>query len=158
MSLNLIYRKVKWLYLIVTISTIDIASKKWIMQHLMLYELKPLAPYINFFYTHNYGVAFSFLSHITNYYRWSLVGITISIVIILLIKLYRTNINYKINQMAYSLLIGGALGNLYDRVCYGYVVDFIDFYISNWHFATFNIADTSVCIGSIFLYLRNKSI
>ncbi|VFP82112.1 Lipoprotein signal peptidase [Candidatus Erwinia haradaeae] len=158
MPSNLIYRKAKWLYLIVTISSIDIASKKWIMQNLILYELKPIIPYVNFFYTHNYGVAFSLLSHITNYYRWSLVSITMPIIMILFIKLYRTNINYKIHQMAYSLLIGGALGNLYDRVCYGYVVDFIDFYISNWHFATFNIADTSVCIGSIFLCLRNKEV
>ncbi|VFP88421.1 Lipoprotein signal peptidase [Candidatus Erwinia haradaeae] len=153
MHSNLIYRKLKWLYFILIISSIDIASKKWVIQHLMLYELRPIIPYFNFFYTHNYGLAFSLFSHKNSWYRWLLVGMTITIVIILLIKLYRTSINYKINQIAYVLLIGGALGNLYDRICYGYVVDFIDFHINNWHFATFNIADSSIFIGTMFIVI-----
>ena len=68
--------------------------------------------------------------------------------------MYRTAASQKLNNIAYALIIGGALGNLFDRARHGFVVDFIDFYIGGWHFATFNIADCGICVGAALIVLE----
>lgn len=60
----------------------------------------------------------------------------------------------KLNNIAYALIIGGALGNLFDRLWHGFVVDMIDFYVGNWHFATFNLADSAICVGAALIVLE----
>ncbi len=60
----------------------------------------------------------------------------------------------KLNNIAYALIIGGALGNLFDRLWHGFVVDMIDFYVGDWHFAIFNLADTAICIGAALIVLE----
>ncbi len=60
----------------------------------------------------------------------------------------------KLNNIAYALIIGGALGNLFDRLWHGFVVDMIDFYVGDWHFATFNLADSAICIGAALIVLE----
>ncbi|SUX75748.1 lipoprotein signal peptidase [Citrobacter freundii] len=64
-----------------------------------------------------------------------------------MVMMYRSKATQKLNNIAYALIIGGALGNLFDRLWHGFVVDMIDFYVGDWHFATFNLADTAICIG-----------
>lgn len=71
--------------------------------------------------------------------------------------MYRGSARQKLNNIAYALIIGGALGNLFDRMWHGFVVDFIDFYVGSWHFATFNLADSAICIGAALIVLEGFS-
>ncbi len=71
-----------------------------------------------------------------------------------MVMMYRSKATQKLNNIAYALIIGGALGNLFDRLWHGFVVDMIDFYVGDWHFATFNLADTAICIGAALIVLE----
>ncbi|WP_199073447.1 MULTISPECIES: signal peptidase II [unclassified Erwinia] len=143
-----------WLWLVVIVIAVDFASKQWVINHMMLHETLPLMPFFNLFYAHNYGAAFSFLADKGGWQRWFFAGIAIAIVVSLLVMMYRTAAGKKLNNIAYALIIGGALGNLFDRAYHGFVVDFIDFYVGDWHFATFNIADCAICIGAALIVLE----
>jgi len=153
-----------WVYIaiiIIIILIMDIFSKYWIVKNIKLYETKKIFLILNFFHVHNYGAAFSLLSNQSGWQRWflSIISIfTILVIIKIIIKLKKTEIKRII---AYSLIIGGAIGNLVDRIFYGFVIDFIDIHINNWHFATFNIADCSIFFGIIIFYSQeciNKKI
>jgi signal peptidase II len=100
-------------------------------------------------YVFNSGLAFSFLSDYvkTASWRYSFIIVNILTVSAFLITLYYTKPTQKLIHISYSMIIGGALGNLFDRVIHGYVIDMIDVHIRSWHFATFNIADSSIFIG-----------
>ncbi|VFP88209.1 Lipoprotein signal peptidase [Candidatus Erwinia haradaeae] len=154
MNLNLHYHRLRLVWLAFILIVIDVSSKEWIMKHLMLHESISIMPLLNFYYTRNFGAAFSFLSSQDGWHRWLLSSITGILVMVLLVKVYLNCTDDKYNNIFYTLIIGGALGNLYDRIYHGFVIDFIDFYVGEWHFATFNIADSAICIGSILLILR----
>lgn len=70
--------------------------------------------------------------------------------------MYRSSATQKLNNIAYALIIGGALGNLFDRLWHGFVVDMIDFYVGDWHFATFNLADSAICIGAAMIVWKDS--
>jgi signal peptidase II len=144
----------RWLWLVVVVIAIDFGSKMWVMDNMMLHETQPLMPYLNLFYAHNYGAAFSFLADKGGWQRWFFAGIAVAIVVALLVMMYRNAARNKLTNIAYALIIGGALGNLFDRSYHGFVVDFIDFYVGDWHFATFNIADCAICIGAALVVLE----
>ena len=144
----------RWLWLVLVVIVVDFASKQWIMDNLMLHQSVPVMPYFNLFYAHNYGAAFSFLADKGGWQRWFFAGIAIAIVVALLVMMYRTAASQKLNNIAYALIVGGAIGNLFDRSYHGFVVDFIDFYVGDWHFATFNIADCAICIGAALIVLE----
>ncbi|VFP86356.1 Lipoprotein signal peptidase [Candidatus Erwinia haradaeae] len=154
MNLNLRCHSLRWIWIAIIVAIIDISSKEWIIQHLILHESISIIPLFNFYYTRNFGAAFSFLSNQDGWHRWLLSSITGMLIMVLLVKIYFYYTNDKYNSLFYTLIIGGALGNLYDRIYRGFVIDFIDFYIGKWHFATFNIADSAICMGSILLILR----
>ena len=144
----------RWLWLVLVVIVVDYASKQWVMNNMMLHENQPLMPYLNLFYAHNYGAAFSFLADKGGWQRWFFAGIALAIVISLVVMMYRNHASQKMANIAYALIIGGAIGNLFDRSYHGFVVDFIDFYVGNWHFATFNIADCGICIGAALVVLE----
>ncbi len=114
----------------------------------------PLFPSLNLHYARNYGAAFSFLADSGGWQRWFFAGIAIGISVILVVMMYRSKAAQKLNNIAYALIIGGALGNLFDRLWHGFVVDMIDFYVGDWHFATFNLADTAICVGAALIVLE----
>ncbi|WFL68140.1 MULTISPECIES: signal peptidase II [Pantoea] len=144
----------RWLWLVLVVIAIDFGSKMWVINNMMLHETRPLMPFLNLFYAHNYGAAFSFLADKGGWQRWFFAGIAIAIVVALLVMMYRNAASNKLTNIAYALIIGGALGNLFDRSYHGFVVDFIDFYVGDWHFATFNIADCAICIGAALVVLE----
>ncbi|MEE3661013.1 signal peptidase II [Brenneria sp. g21c3] len=144
----------RWLWLALLVLVVDLGSKQWILSNFALGETQPLVPYLNLHYARNYGAAFSFLADKGGWQRWFFAGIAIAIVIALLVMMYRGSARHKLNNIAYALIIGGALGNLFDRMWHGFVVDFIDFYVGNWHFATFNLADSAICIGAALIVLE----
>ncbi|MBK4764759.1 MAG: signal peptidase II [Pantoea sp. Brub] len=142
----------RYLWLVSIIIGIDILTKQKIMQNMYLHETKPLLNFLNLFYSHNYGIAFGFLSKQNSFYKWFIIIIISMIILYLLFIMYSNHCNQNIN-IAYAMIIGGALGNLFDRFYYGYVIDFIDFHINSWHFPTFNIADCSIFIGNLFVMI-----
>lgn len=144
----------RWLWLALVVLLVDLGSKQWVLTHFALGDTQPLVPYLNLHYARNYGAAFSFLADKGGWQRWFFAGIAIAIVIALLVMMYRGSARQKLNNIAYALIIGGALGNLFDRMWHGFVVDFIDFYVGNWHFATFNLADSAICIGAALIVLE----
>ena len=95
-----------------------------------------------------------FLADSGGWQRWFFAGIAIGISVILAVMMYRSKATQKLNNIAYALIIGGALGNLFDRLWHGFVVDMIDFYVGDWHFATFNLADTAICVGAALIVLE----
>jgi len=133
---------------------LDFFSKQWVLSHLVLGQPGPLMPWFNLFYARNYGAAFSLLADHGGWQRWFFAGIAIAIVAVLLVMMYRSSAQQKLNNIAYAFIIGGALGNLFYRLWDGFVVDFIDFYIGNWHYPTFNLADSFICVGAAMIVLE----
>ncbi|GAA0497087.1 signal peptidase II [Tatumella terrea] len=154
MSKSLCSTGLRWLWVMVLVIVADFASKQWIMAHMQLHETRALLPSLNLFYAHNYGAAFSFLADKGGWQRWFFAGIAIAIAITLVVMMYRNRASQRLTNIAYAMIIGGALGNLLDRFWHGFVVDFIDFYVGDWHFATFNIADCGICIGAALVILE----
>ncbi|WP_422667588.1 signal peptidase II [Buchnera aphidicola] len=148
-------KKNKYICIIVIIVLIDLYSKHWITKNFYLYEQKKIFSILNIFYVHNYGVAFSLLSNQNGWQKWLLSSISI-ITILSIIYIIVTS-SQKNNIIPYYFIIGGAIGNLFDRILHQYVIDFIDFHIHNYHFATFNIADLSIFFG-ILIIIKNTLI
>ncbi|WP_164703717.1 signal peptidase II [Candidatus Williamhamiltonella defendens] len=145
--------QLRWLWLSVVVMVLDLASKYWIIHHFDLYETRPLIPFLNMTYAQNTGAAFSFLADSGGWQRWFFILVAVLIIAILMRLMYRSTENKWINA-AYALIIGGALGNLCDRIANGFVIDFIDFYVNQWHWPTFNLADSAICIGALFILLE----
>ncbi|HGJ5856301.1 signal peptidase II [Arsenophonus nasoniae] len=143
----------RWLWLTVVILIVDLSSKQLILNHFQLYESIPLMPYFNLAYAQNPGAAFSFLADKGGWQRWFFAFVAIVICVVLIVMMYRQSVNKKLSNIAYALVIGGALGNLCDRLVHGFVVDFIDFYVGDWHWPTFNIADMAICVGAALIIL-----
>jgi signal peptidase II len=112
-----------------------------------------LIPIFNITYVHNYGAAFSFLTDAGGWQRWFFSIIALSISGLLLWWLKKLPASNKLLGIAYALVLAGALGNLYDRLAYGYVIDFLHVYYDTWHFPVFNIADSAICIGAFLLLI-----
>ena len=153
MSQSICSTGLRWLWLVVVVLIIDLGSKYLILQNFALGDTVPLFPSLNLHYARNYGAAFSFLADSGGWQRWFFAGIAIGISVILAVMMYRSKATQKLNNIAYALIIGGALGNLFDRLWHGFVVDMIDFYVGDWHFATFNLADSAICIGAALIVL-----
>ena len=147
MSQSICSTGLRWLWLVVVVLIIDLGSKYLILQNFALGDTVPLFPSLNLHYARNYGAAFSFLADSGGWQRWFFAGIAIGISVILAVMMYRSKATQKLNNIAYALIIGGALGN-------GFVVDMIDFYVGDWHFATFNLADTAICVGAALIVLE----
>lgn len=154
MSQSICSTGLRWLWLVVVVLIIDLGSKYLILQNFALGDTVPLFPSLNLHYARNYGAAFSFLADSGGWQRWFFAGIAIGISVILAVMMYRSKATQKLNNIAYALIIGGALGNLFDRLWHGFVVDMIDFYVGDWHFATFNLADTAICVGAALIVLE----
>ncbi|MCA7000395.1 signal peptidase II [Dickeya solani] len=144
----------RWLWLAALVLVVDLVSKQWVMTHFQLGESVPLVPFFNFTYAHNYGAAFSFLADKGGWQRWLFAMIALVIIVALLAMMHRSSASQKLNNIAYSLIIGGAIGNLADRLVHGYVIDFLDFYVGNWHYPTFNLADSAIVIGALLIVLE----
>lgn len=140
--------QLSWLSLSVLIIALDYMSKLWMVHSLNQTSIIPVLPCLNFILTHNFGAAFSFLGQAEGWQRWLFSAISGVVSIYLIRLLYRGGLSRSV-ACAIALILGGAIGNLYDRLSLGYVVDFIDFCIGYWHFATFNLADTAISVGAV---------
>lgn len=130
----------------------DQASKYLASVFLTPYKPLPVFPMFNFTLAYNSGAAFSFLSGAGDWHRWFFAGFSFIVSVILAVWLYRTESQARFLLAGISLILGGAIGNLIDRALDGYVIDFIDVYYKHHHFATFNLADSAICIGAGFFF------
>jgi len=140
-----------WLLVSVLIVALDLWTKDVASQALTLYRPVELTSWLNLTLAHNYGAAFSFLSDAGGWQRWLFTGLSSVVTMVLLVWLLRLPAGEKRTAAALSLIIGGAIGNLVDRVNQGYVVDFIDVFYGDWHWPAFNLADSAITCGVILL-------
>ena len=114
----------------------------------------PLTDFFNLVLTYNAGAAFSFLSDASGWQRWFFSGIAAA-ASILMVYLLRKHTSEKLFCLALSLVLGGALGNLWDRITLGHVVDFLDFHVGGYHWPAFNVADSAIFLGALFLIVES---
>jgi signal peptidase II len=143
----------RWFAVAATVLLLDQLTKLWIVAEFSLGESRYINGIFNLVRAHNEGAAFSFLSDAGGWQRWFLSLISIVVSMVIAIWLTRLPRQRVLEGLALSLILGGALGNLYDRLAFGYVVDFLDFHWANWHFAAFNIADMGISVGAALLII-----
>ncbi len=144
----------KWMWFLLSAFVIfaDQVSKYWVSTHLTLYEPIAIMPMLNFTLAYNTGAAFSFLSSAGVWHHWFFMGFSCIVSTALIIWMIRLPTKTERLQLgALSLILGGALANLIDRVTLGYVIDFIDVYYKNHHWPIFNIADSAITVGTLLL-------
>lgn len=127
---------------------------KWIAQtHLHYADPVPVLPFLNWTLLYNYGAAFSFLSDAGGWQRYFFTSLAGVVSVIFVLWIMRMPKQLIILPLAISLILGGAIGNLIDRISLGYVVDFIHFYYNNSHFPAFNLADSAITLGTILMLI-----
>ncbi len=131
----------------------DRASKMWIDKHISAWDIWPVIPgWVNIIHAENPGMAFSLLSTASPAIRGVvLIGLASAVLSVVAVMFWRST--SSLERWALALVMGGAAGNLWDRVMRGTVTDFIDFYRGEWHWATFNIADSAISVGAVVLAL-----
>ena len=131
----------------------DQLTKAWIVADFPYGQGEVITDFFNLVHVHNYGAAFSFLSDAGGWQRWFFSILSSVVSAVIAVWIFRLPKAKWIESLALALILGGALGNLYDRVALGYVVDFLDFHWSGWHFPAFNVADSAITIGAVLLIL-----
>ena len=135
----------------------DQASKYWASQVLILYHPEPVFSMLNMTLAYNTGAAFSFLRDAGDWPRWAFAGFSAVMSIIIVVVILRLPSRNRWQLLAFSLILGGAIGNLIDRVYLGHVIDFIEVYYHRFHWPVFNLADSAICIGAFLLFFQGLS-
>ena len=131
---------------------LDQLSKWSALSNLQFGVPETVLPFMNWLLLLNPGAAFSFLAQSSGWQRWffTILGLAASLYILWLLRKNQTD---SLLSIALSFILGGALGNVLDRIMYGAVVDFIDLHCGNWHWPAFNLADSAICIGAALIVL-----
>ncbi|MXS84381.1 lipoprotein signal peptidase [Nitrosomonas sp. HPC101] len=144
------------LYFSLSLATIvlllDLFTKRWVELNLSYGQQIVITEFFNLVLAYNAGAAFSFLSDASGWQRWFLSAIAFFVSVLIVYLLYKNTIN-RLFCIALSLILGGALGNLWDRIMLGHVVDFLDFHVSGYHWPAFNLADSAIVCGACLLIL-----
>ncbi len=143
----------RWLWLSLLVIALDQFTKQLVESAFALRESMAVLPYFNLVLVYNEGAAFSFLSDQGGWQRWFFVLLALVVIAVLISWLRRLGREEQLVAVALSFIIGGAVGNLIDRVIYGHVIDFVDLYYSGWHWPAFNVADSAIVLGvALMLY------
>ncbi len=143
-----------WLWLTVLIIVLDQLSKYFVSKYLPYGEQVHVLPFFNLWLKYNMGAAFSFLGKASGWQVFLLAGISIIVAVTIFAWLGKIKRSDWMMGASLSLIMGGACGNLIDRIRFKYVIDFFDFHIGHWHFATFNVADSAICVGAALLVIK----
>ena len=141
-----------WLALAVLMILLDQLTKLLIVGQYPLGWIQPVTHFFNLVRVHNTGAAFSFLASASGWQRWFFTGLG-GVAAVLIVWMLRSHPGQKLFGFALSLILGGAIGNVLDRLMYGYVVDFLDVHWAGWHFPAFNLADSAITLGAGCLLL-----
>ncbi|MGB4767324.1 MAG: signal peptidase II [Rugosibacter sp.] len=138
-----------WLALAAVVIGIDQLSKWWVLTHFHYMESLPVASFFNLYLVFNPGAAFSFLADAGGWQKWFFVALSsaVSAWLLALLRQHTRHANERLMPTALSLILGGAIGNVIDRIRLDAVVDFLDFHLAGYHFPAFNVADSAISIG-----------
>jgi signal peptidase II len=139
-----------WLGIAAVIILADQFTKTLILGHFQLGDSRTVFSFFNIVRVHNSGAAFSFLAGASGWQRWFFVGIG-AVATVFIIWMLRSHGGQRLFSWALSLILGGAIGNVIDRLLHGYVVDFLQFHAGGWYFPSFNIADSAITVGAVLL-------
>lgn len=148
---NLLRSGLLWLWIGVVIVILDRISKDLAQEYLSSYSALSVMPGFNLVLSFNKGAAFSFLDQAAGWQVWMFAAIAVAVSVSILVWLARLSWRDCWISIGLSLIIGGALGNLWDRISYGHVIDFIQLYVAQFYWPVFNIADSAICVGAFML-------
>lgn len=144
-----------WLWLSAAVVAMDQATKYLATAYLRLYEPVSVLPLVNLTLMHNTGAAFSLLDRAGGWERWLFIGLAVVVSVAIIAWLRRLPVRAYWTAAGLALVLGGALGNLWDRLSQGYVIDFVDVYYGQWHWPAFNVADSAISVGAAMLIFRS---
>jgi len=151
-----ILNSLRWLWISFFIVALDQWSKWFVVRHLTFHEPLVVNKFFNLYLDHNVGAAFSFLGGAAGWQVWMFAGIAVVISLSIIIYFIRNpGIRFFVGA-GLALILGGAVGNLIDRLLHRYVIDFISWHFNQYYFPTFNIADSAVCVGVVLFLLGSK--
>lgn len=150
-SVEMARSPLNWLWLAAVVIALDLGTKALASSMLSYGEPVPVLPFFNLTLLHNTGAAFSFLAGEAGWQRWFFIGLAAVVSVVLVRWLATLKSGERWMACAITLILGGAIGNVYDRVVHGYVVDFLHFYWNQYHFPAFNLADTAITVGAVMM-------
>jgi signal peptidase II len=142
----------KWMSVSAVVFGLDLYTKHLIQNAFEYAEHLKITSFFDLVRYHNEGAAFSFLSNAGGWQKWFFSGISM-IAILVITYLIKKHQSQKLFCLCLALLLGGAIGNLYDRLTLGYVVDFLSFHVNDWFWPAFNVADSAICVGVALLLI-----
>ncbi|HVP34616.1 MAG TPA: signal peptidase II [Steroidobacteraceae bacterium] len=144
----------RWLPLTAAVVVLDQVSKAWVLQHFALFERVQVTPVLDIVLTYNTGAAFSMLADAPGWQRWVFVALALGVSAVLLVWLRRlAAATHALIACGLALIVGGALGNMIDRLRLGHVIDFIHAHWGTHYFPAFNVADSAITVGAALLLL-----
>ncbi len=143
----------RWVWLSVVVIALDQITKYWADSQLQLYWPREVVAGFNLTLSYNTGAAFSFLADAGGWQRWFFITLASGVAVFIISWLLRLKQGERWMAIALTLILGGAVGNVIDRVYFGHVIDFIDIYFRGWHWPAFNIADSAICIGAVMMVI-----
>ena len=141
-----------WLAIALLIILLDQFTKTLIVGNFQLGESRTVTSFFNVVRVHNAGAAFSFLAGASGWQRWFFVGLG-TLATGFIVWMLRNHGGQRMFSWALSLILGGAIGNVIDRLLHGHVIDFIQVHAAGWYFPSFNIADSAITVGAVLLIL-----
>jgi signal peptidase II len=142
-----------WLLLSAFVIAADQLSKNYIADHFGEFEFVKILPVLDITRMHNVGAAFSFLASASGWQRWVFIGLAVVVSLAIFVWLLRLRGGHSLLAAGLALVLGGAIGNVIDRIRLGYVVDFIHFHWDRAYFPAFNVADSAITVGAACLLL-----
>jgi signal peptidase II len=146
-------RTAAWLLVSLLVVLLDQASKSYITAHYEEFEFTPVLPILDITRMHNVGAAFSFLATASGWQRWLFIGLAMAVSVAIVVWLWRMPRSKRLLAAGLALVLGGAIGNVIDRIRLGHVVDFIHFHLDRAYFPAFNVADSAITVGAACLLL-----
>ena len=143
----------KWLSISLVVIVVDQITKSVAVSNLVMFQPVNLFPGFNFTLMYNEGAAFSFLSDASGWQRWFFTAVAIVVSVAIVFWLRSLPSDQRVTALSLSLILGGAIGNVWDRIALGHVVDFIDVYYGSYHWPAFNIADSAITVGAVILII-----
>jgi signal peptidase II len=143
-------RLVPWYALALLVVLLDQLTKYWVSASFDYAEVRMVSGFFNLVLTHNRGAAFSFLADASGWQRGFFIAIALVAIVVISLLLAR-HAGEKLFCFALALILGGATGNVLDRIVLGHVVDFLDFHLAGWHWPAFNLADSAITVGAVLL-------
>ncbi len=145
----------RWLWLSGLVITLDQLTKLLAERYLTMHQPVPVIPgFFDLLLAYNEGAAFSFLADAGGWQRWFFTALALGVSVFLILWLKRLHPSEKLTAIALALILGGAIGNLIDRILYGHVIDFISWYYGEYRWPAFNIADSAITLGATLLIVH----